>query len=133
MLRKYWKFLVAALVGVLIAVCSWYFIVEPSYPYLLLDKDSPVIDDSTGIGYLPIEMTGASSDGAIVKHMCNVPEIYVKYVHNMPKESNIMSSESGVGKFMLMYSWQIVVGMLIVLAVYIMYSKWRKQRKEPKA
>ena len=126
MIKKYGKFFIAGLVGIAIAVCSWFFIVEPSYPYLLLDKDSPVIDDSTGIGYLPIEMTGASADNAIVKHMCAVPEIYAEYMHNVPKEDSIMSAESGFGQFMLTYSWWVVLAVLIVLCIYIMYIRRRK-------
>lgn len=129
-LRKYLKFIIAGAAGVIIAVCSYIFVVEPSYPYLLLDKDSPVIDDATGLGYLPIEMTGGSADSAIVKHMCYVPEVYSKYIHNVVQDKNsIMSADSEFGKFVINYSWQIIIGLLVVLAVYVVISNRMKNKK----
>lgn len=129
-LKKYLKFIIAGLVGVVIAGCSYVFIVEPSYPYLLLDKDSPVIDDATGLGYLPIEMTGASAEGAIVKHMCFVPDIYSEYTHNVVKDkNNIMSADSEFGKFIMNYSWQIIIGLLMVLGVFVVVSNYIKNKK----
>jgi glycerol uptake facilitator-like aquaporin len=127
--RKYLKYITAGAVGVIVAVCSYVFIVEPSYPYLLLDKDSPVIDDATGLGYLPIEMTGASADNAIVKHMCSVPEVYSKYIHNVSNKDSLMSSENEIGKFVLNYSWEIILGLLLILTIYIIYSNHKKRRK----
>ena len=125
--KKYAKYLIAAIVGVGIAVASWVFVVEPSYPYLLLDVNSPVIDDITGLGYLPVEMTGGSADGAIVKHMCVVPEVYAGYMHNVPDEDNVMSAESDVGKFILKWSWGIVAAPLLVLFGYLIYKKKRSK------
>ena len=125
-LKKYLKYGIAALVGIVVAVCSWLFIVEPSYPYLLLDVNSPVQDDVTGIGYLPIEITGASADGAIVKRMCNVPEIYGKYAHNVPKSDSFMSGDSAIGQFVLKWSWIIVAVPLLILFGYMIYNNVKR-------
>jgi LPXTG-motif cell wall-anchored protein len=131
MVKKYMKYIIAAVVGIIIAVCSWFFVVEPSYPYLLLDKDSPVIDDVTGIGYLPIEMTGASVNNAIVKHMCNVPEIYADYMHNVVQDKNsIMNKESFIGNIVLNYSWLIIIGLMMILSAYILFIRNKNRRKQ---
>lgn len=129
MYKKYIKYVVAAVVGIGVALCSWFFVVEPSYPYLLLDVDSPVIDDATGIGYLPIEMTGGSVQGAIEKHMCNVPVVYAKYMHNVADKDSIMSADSVFGGFVLKWSWAIVASIVFVLFGYLVFDRIRRNRK----
>ena len=129
MYKKYVKYIVAAVVGIGVAVCSWFFVVEPSYPYLLLDRNSPVVDDVVGIGYLPIEMTGGSADGAIVRHMCSVPVVYAKYVHNVVGKDSVMSADSDVGSFVLRWSWAIIASMVFILFGYLVYDRIRRNRK----
>lgn len=125
--KKYYKYLIAIVVGVGLALTSWVFVIEPSFPYLLLDVECPVIDDITGLGYLPVEMTGGRVDTAIVKHMCVVPEVYAEYMHNVPDKDNVMSAESDVGKFILKWSWAIVAAPLVMLFGYLVYKKKRSK------
>ena len=124
--RKYLKYIIAMVVGVVAAYASWIFIVEPSYPYLLLDANSPIVDDRTGIGYLPIEMTGGNMETAIVKYMCSVPKVYAQYVHGADNNS-IMNPNNWVGANLPWMGLIILVVLLVVFYAVLIAKKRRNK------
>ena len=57
------------------------FVIYPQYPYLILDKNSPIPNDPQKIYYLPIEITKDSSNTKVYR-ACSFPMQYDAYIHN---------------------------------------------------
>uniref|UniRef100_A0A6M3L920 Uncharacterized protein n=1 Tax=viral metagenome TaxID=1070528 RepID=A0A6M3L920_9ZZZZ len=120
-LKKYWfniLFGVALIIGVGVAHWSFNSLVEPSSPYMIVDKNEP--SDYSPVGYEPVEMTGKSFEqGEKVMVSCKVPESYAPYVHYPQNwEGNVMNPDAWQG-IALKY------GLYSVLVILVCFIIWR--------
>lgn len=132
-LSKNWKIVILLLgfiVGYAIAFGLYHIVIEPQMPYLVLDKTHPIQNDILGIGYYPIELTGAKEGTNY--YACIVPSVYEGYLHNVPTNywhpfnpHGFILSNSGI----LLLIVSVFVISWIGLDIYKTYKKKIKEIK----
>lgn len=134
LIKKYW-FYVALPLSV---IFGWFVIgdmtytkmVEPSSPYMIVDKDVP--SEYCPVGYEPVELTGKPVEqGERAMINCKVPESYEKYVHYPENwQENALNPESWQGqatKWALYGVLFVVIGLVSWRSVRL-YRKYKKNK-----